>query len=297
MTMNGQGKSSDILPDERESIPIVEEFGVRSKEIADELARGGSVVEFVGPEVALGVSRQDIRRRIKRWLFNQLWVWWWGLCGTQRQDGELISRPFLGAKARFLSFNRTKYRAVTGPLTVHNILFKIVRSKTESKEVTDGSNFSGVQTANVARNSVRKVCNYLDVRRDFWRHMVADTIINRVQSSRITSLRNYNTVPSLHSSELTQCDRYKGWICLESLQSLEIRTTALDWIMLLLSVLTERILTEGAGNCLGWRDAIQIGRYVYVSAPSWYMRNKTTQRHMLQYSNLHSHCTTPDLDF
>ena len=76
MAMNGEDKSPDMIPHESESIPTVEEFGVQGKEIADELARGGSVVEFVGPEVALGVSRQDIRRRIKRWLFNQLWVWW-----------------------------------------------------------------------------------------------------------------------------------------------------------------------------------------------------------------------------
>ena len=76
MAVNGQGKSSDIFPHESESIPTVEEFGVRGKEIADEPPRSGSVVEFFGPEVALGVSRQDIRRRIKRWLVDQHWVWW-----------------------------------------------------------------------------------------------------------------------------------------------------------------------------------------------------------------------------
>jgi hypothetical protein len=76
MTMNGQGKTPDIFPREIESVPNVEEFGARGKEIADELARDGSVVEFVGPQVALGVSRQDIRSWIKRWLVNQHWVWW-----------------------------------------------------------------------------------------------------------------------------------------------------------------------------------------------------------------------------
>jgi hypothetical protein len=48
--------------------------GVQGNEIADELARGSSVVKFVGPELTLGVSRQDIRR-IRRWLINQHWVW------------------------------------------------------------------------------------------------------------------------------------------------------------------------------------------------------------------------------
>ena len=39
-----------------------------------------------------------------------------------RQARELISGPCLGAKARFLSFNRTQSRAVTGLLTGHNTL-------------------------------------------------------------------------------------------------------------------------------------------------------------------------------
>ena len=45
-----------------------------------------------------------------------------GLGDTQRQARELISGPCLGAKARFLSFNRTQSRAVTGLLTGHNTL-------------------------------------------------------------------------------------------------------------------------------------------------------------------------------
>ena len=40
--------------------------GVRGNETANELARGGSALKFVGPEPAFGVSRQDIRRI--RWL-------------------------------------------------------------------------------------------------------------------------------------------------------------------------------------------------------------------------------------
>ena len=34
--------------------------GVRGNEIADELARGGSAVRFLGPDAALGVSRQGL---------------------------------------------------------------------------------------------------------------------------------------------------------------------------------------------------------------------------------------------
>ena len=49
---------------------------VQRDEMANKLARGGSALKFVGPEPALGVSRQDIRRRIRCWLVNQHWVWW-----------------------------------------------------------------------------------------------------------------------------------------------------------------------------------------------------------------------------
>jgi hypothetical protein len=45
-----------------------------------------------------------------------------GLGDTQRQLWELILGPSLGAKARFLSFNRTQSKAVTGLLTGHNTL-------------------------------------------------------------------------------------------------------------------------------------------------------------------------------
>ena len=93
--------------------------GVRGNEIAKEFTRDDCVLKFVGPELALGVSRQDIRRRIRCWLHNQHWIWWQGLGDTQRQAQELISGPCLGAKARFLSFNRTQPRAVTGLLTGH----------------------------------------------------------------------------------------------------------------------------------------------------------------------------------
>ena len=70
--------------------------GVRGNETADELARDGSVLKFVGLEPALGVPRQDIGR-IRCWLVNQHWIWWRGLSDTQRQTRELISGPCLSA--------------------------------------------------------------------------------------------------------------------------------------------------------------------------------------------------------
>ena len=89
-----------------------------------ELARDGCAVKFVGPETALAVSRQNIRRRIRCWLVNQHCVCCRGLGDTQRQDPEVISGPSLGAKSRFLSFSRTISRAVTVLPTGHNTLRK-----------------------------------------------------------------------------------------------------------------------------------------------------------------------------
>jgi ribonuclease HI len=46
-------------------------FGISGNEIADELAREGSVYQFVGPESALRLYRQNIKEKIKCWLVNQ----------------------------------------------------------------------------------------------------------------------------------------------------------------------------------------------------------------------------------
>jgi hypothetical protein len=48
---------------------------VRGNETADGVTRGSSALRFVGPEPALVVSRQDIRRISLR-LVNRQWGWW-----------------------------------------------------------------------------------------------------------------------------------------------------------------------------------------------------------------------------
>ena len=96
--------------------------GARGNEIADKLARDGSVQQFVGSEPFLGVSRQNIRGKIKCWMEKQHLVLWCGPCGTQRQARELISGPDLATRARLLSFNRTQFSVVIGLLTGHNTL-------------------------------------------------------------------------------------------------------------------------------------------------------------------------------
>jgi hypothetical protein len=93
---------------------------VRGNENADKLARDGSAQQFVEHEPVLGVSRQNIRRKMKRCIENKHLALLRGPCSTQRQARELISGPDLAMGARLLSFNRTQTMVVTGLLTRHN---------------------------------------------------------------------------------------------------------------------------------------------------------------------------------
>jgi hypothetical protein len=94
--------------------------GVRGNEIADRLARSGSAQRFVGLEPFLRVSRQIIRRKMKRWMKKQHLALWGVPYSKQRLTRELISGPNMATGARLLSFNRTQSRAVIGLLTGHN---------------------------------------------------------------------------------------------------------------------------------------------------------------------------------
>jgi hypothetical protein len=71
---------------------------VQGNEIADKRTEDGSVQQFVGPEPFLGVSKQNIRRKVKRWMKKQHLVLWRGACSTQRQARKLISGPDIGYK-------------------------------------------------------------------------------------------------------------------------------------------------------------------------------------------------------
>ena len=95
---------------------------VRGNEIADKFTREGSIQKFIGPGPSLGVSRQNVKNKIKRWVDNQNLVMWRGPCSTQRQARKLISGPRLAAKTGFLSFSRTQSRVVTDVLTGCNTL-------------------------------------------------------------------------------------------------------------------------------------------------------------------------------
>jgi hypothetical protein len=80
--------------------------GVQGNEITDKFTRGSSAQMFVGPELSLGVSRQDMRNKIKHWVDMQHLAMWCGPGSTQRQARELIVGPSLTTRSRLLSFNR-----------------------------------------------------------------------------------------------------------------------------------------------------------------------------------------------
>ena len=58
--------------------------GVRGNEITDELTRSSSAQRFVAPEPFLGVSRQNIRRKLKCWMVKQHLALCHGICNMQR---------------------------------------------------------------------------------------------------------------------------------------------------------------------------------------------------------------------
>jgi len=96
--------------------------GIEGNEIADGLARGGTALRFLGPEPALGISTQDLQKRLGCCLANQHGAQWRGLDDTHRQAREFISGPILGTRAKFMNFNKIQTRVVTGLLTGHNTL-------------------------------------------------------------------------------------------------------------------------------------------------------------------------------
>jgi hypothetical protein len=77
---------------------------------------------LVDLSLSWGVTRQNIRRKIKIWMDNQHLVLWHGPCSTHRQARILISAPKLTTMARLLSCNRIQSRVVIGLLTGHNTL-------------------------------------------------------------------------------------------------------------------------------------------------------------------------------
>jgi len=93
---------------------------VRGNEISDRFTRGSWIQKCIGPELSLGVSRQNIINKIKCLVDNQHLAMWWGPCCHQRQAWKLVLGPSPATKSRLLFCNRTQSRVVTGLLTGRN---------------------------------------------------------------------------------------------------------------------------------------------------------------------------------
>jgi hypothetical protein len=85
-------------------------FGTR-KLNSNKLITDSTVQKYVGPEPTLGVSRENIRRKIKSWIDNQHMAMWWGLISTQTHAQKLIWGTSLTAKTRLLSLNKTQSKS------------------------------------------------------------------------------------------------------------------------------------------------------------------------------------------
>ena len=73
----------------------------------------------------------------------------------------------------------------------------------------------------------------------------------------------------------------------ESVQSLEFRIIALDWIVLLRNMIREKNLTECEGNILEECHALQFGRHVYFTALRYSLSNEIKRFRMLQDCHWH----------
>jgi hypothetical protein len=93
--------------------------GIHGNESAKEPARQGSVHQFVGPQLALGVSRQNIKKT-QCWLVNQH-----DTVAGSYQHSETGSRidQSPAAKTRLLFSNRPQSRVVTGRNTLRRRLY------------------------------------------------------------------------------------------------------------------------------------------------------------------------------
>jgi len=56
----------------------------------------GSGQRFIGPEPCFGVSRQNIRKKMKSWMRNQHLALWRGPCSAQRPGSGVDLWPWSG---------------------------------------------------------------------------------------------------------------------------------------------------------------------------------------------------------
>jgi hypothetical protein len=95
-------------------------MGFNGNEIADELARQGSLHPLIGPECALHIFANVARGVIKDWTSRKYKEHWQSIrvCG-QRQAKGFLKKPFAKRPGELLNLSRNRLRILTGPLTGH----------------------------------------------------------------------------------------------------------------------------------------------------------------------------------
>jgi len=93
-------------------------MGVDGNEIADELARRGSLYPLIGPERALGIFAKVARGVIKDWTSRKNEEHWQSVCGLRQTKG-FLKKPSAKRPGELLNLSRNQLRILTGPLTGH----------------------------------------------------------------------------------------------------------------------------------------------------------------------------------
>ena len=138
--------------------------------------------------------------------------------------------------------------------------------KVAVRTLLTAENFSHRPTPTVARNSLRNDKS------------------NAVESNYVFKNPQMKDLHFIAVNSLSATDTKDGSAC-ESLQSLEICITALDWIMR--NMVTERNLTDCEGNSPEGCHAVQFCRHVYLTVLRYSVSNKNKLIRMLQDGHLH----------
>ncbi len=95
--------------------------GHEGNEIADSLAKEGSLLPFLGPEPAIGISSLSARHSIVQWSHVEHCVQW-GLITSCRQAREFLDKPTKALSKELLALSRALLRQYIAVMTGHNTL-------------------------------------------------------------------------------------------------------------------------------------------------------------------------------
>jgi hypothetical protein len=92
--------------------------GIEGNEIADQLARRGSLNLLTGPEPACSISERVAWRAIRDWVYREHHKYWKSIFG-QKHAKCFLDGPSTKRTIEYLKLSRFQARQVTGLLTGH----------------------------------------------------------------------------------------------------------------------------------------------------------------------------------